>query len=318
MNAPNRPNLPNRPNFPERVVLMGAGVDAITPAAMLERAAVWAAARRRSIVANHNAHSLSLVRRTPAMQAIYDRADLIEIDSVPLIFWGRLLGEKVSRNHRCNYLDFRGAFWSMAAGRRFRVFHLGCRPGVGEAAREAIVARHPGVTLDVRDGFFDPQGPENAAVLDQIAAFDPHILLVGMGMPRQELWIMDNLERLPGCVIFPIGAAFDYEAGVIATPPRWAARLGLEWLARLIDEPGRLAHRYLIEPWSLLPLAAGDVAARLGRVRRRFAPASNPDDKAQASLRKDTRFAICSPPVIEIVKPAESPPPGGEQPATGL
>jgi N-acetylglucosaminyldiphosphoundecaprenol N-acetyl-beta-D-mannosaminyltransferase len=243
-----------------RLRLLGAEVDRITPAEMLAFAAGCVKAGRQAIVANHNAHSLYLAPRSAPMRALYARADVIEIDSVPMILWGRLLGHAVSRAHRCNYLDFRGAFWDLATAEGWRVFHLGCKPGVGEAAREAITARHPGVELGLRHGYFDVDGPENDEVLAQIDAFRPDVILVGMSMPRQEAWISANLDRLPKAVIFPIGAAFDYEAGVVATPPRWTGRMGVEWLYRLIQEPRRLFVRYVLEPWALIPAARSDLA----------------------------------------------------------
>ena len=86
-----------------------------------------------------------------------------------------------------------------------------------------------------------------------------------MGMPRQERWIAENLDRLPDCVILSVGAAFDYEAGVQSAAPRWMGRAGLEWLYRLLHDPQRLFRRYCIEPWSLLPLIWTDI--RQARLR---------------------------------------------------
>ncbi len=252
---------------PQRLRLLGAEVDLVTPSEVMARASAWVKAGRRAVVANHNSHSLYLLRQDPAMRAFYDRADLIEIDSVPMIAWGKLLGLPVSRAHRCTYLDWREAFWERAAAEGWRVFHLGCRPGIGEAARRTIRARHPQAVLGVRHGFFDMAGPENEAVLAEIEAFAPHVIFVGMGMPRQEAWIAANLERLPHAVIFPIGAAFDFEAGASKTPPRWTGRIGAEWLFRFLHEPGRLFTRYFVEPWSLIPAAVSDLAHAL-RPRR--------------------------------------------------
>ena len=82
--------------------------------------------------------------------------------------------------------------------------------------------------------------------------------MVGMGMPRQELWIHDNFDHLSTTVILPAGAAIDYIAGVVPTPPRWMGKVGLEWTFRLAAEPKRLRHRYLLEPWSVLGLLALD------------------------------------------------------------
>jgi N-acetylglucosaminyldiphosphoundecaprenol N-acetyl-beta-D-mannosaminyltransferase len=82
--------------------------------------------------------------------------------------------------------------------------------------------------------------------------------MVGMGMPRQELWIEANLDAIQAKIILATGAVLDYVAGVIPTPPRWSGPLGLEWAFRLAAEPRRLASRYLIEPWTLLRVIARD------------------------------------------------------------
>lgn len=103
---------------------------------------------------------------------------------------------------------------------------------------------------------------EAAAVTDAISAARPDVLLVGMGMPRQERWVARFRDRLPPCVILTVGAAFDYEAGVTPTPPRWSGRLGVEWLFRFAAEPRRLFFRYFIEPWSLIGPALADLAGR--------------------------------------------------------
>lgn len=249
---------------PERLRLLGGEVDAVTAAEVMDFAARAIAAGRRAIVANHNLHSLALLRRAPQMRRFYQRADLIEADSTPLILWGRLLGRPIGREHRCTYLDWRELFWARAAQARWRVFYLGGEPGVAARGAEAIQARWPGAVIGVHHGRFDmtPGAQANHQVLAEIAAFAPQVLLVGMGMPRQEAWIEQNLEALPPCVAFPVGAAFDYEAGAIPTPPRWSGRLGLEWLFRLAAEPRRLAHRYLVEPWILVGPALGDVMRR--------------------------------------------------------
>lgn len=245
-----------------RIRLLGAEMDAVTRDEVFDFTTARVAEGRKALVANHNLHSLALLPRTPGMADFYRLAEVIEIDSMPLIAWGRLIGRRVGREHRNTYLDFREDFWRLAAEKRWRVFHLGCQPGVGARAVELLSARWPAVTFGERDGYFEMSGPENDAVLAQIAAFEPNILFVGMGMPRQERWILQNWDRLPDCVVFPIGAAFDYEAGAVPTPPRWTAAIGMEWLARFLAEPGRLFHRYFIEPWALVPAMVRDVLGR--------------------------------------------------------
>jgi N-acetylglucosaminyldiphosphoundecaprenol N-acetyl-beta-D-mannosaminyltransferase len=252
---------------PRRVRLLGGDVDLAMPRDVLRMIDAAAARPATTLIANHNAHSLYLIRRSAALQAFFAGADLIQIDSTPLIAWGRLLGMPLRPAMRSTYLDWRGDFWKLAEARRWRVFYLGGAPGVPEEAVRRLGARHPKATIAARHGYFDhaPGSEENRAVLDQIAAFDPDVLMVGMGMPLQEIWTLENRSSLKRGVILTVGAAFDYEAGVQKTPPRWTGRLGVEWLARLVDQPGRLAFRYLVEPWWLIGPALGDVGAALAR-----------------------------------------------------
>jgi N-acetylglucosaminyldiphosphoundecaprenol N-acetyl-beta-D-mannosaminyltransferase len=258
---------------PDRIHLLGGDVDLITPEAMLRHVESFLAKGRSAVIANHNAHSLYLCRTSPEMRAYFEDADLIEVDSTPMIAWGRLLGLPIGPEHRCTYLDWREDFWRRAEALGWRVFYLGGEPGVADAARAAILERWPKVSLASRHGYFDTtaRGPENRAVLAQIAAFDPDILFVGMGMPRQELWIADNRAELGRAVVFSIGAAFDYEAGAQQAAPRWMGQAGIEWLFRLAVQPRRLGSRYLVEPWRLLPAAMADIRARLRPAQARRA-----------------------------------------------
>src|SRR5262249_44318519 len=135
---------------PPRLSLLGSEMDAVTPAEVLAFTATAIADKKKRVVANHNAHSLHLVKRHPEMAALHAKADLIEIDSVPVIAWGRLMGRKLSRKHRSTYLDWREAFWNVADVAGWRVFHLGGKPGVGERAREKITSQYAGARIGVR------------------------------------------------------------------------------------------------------------------------------------------------------------------------
>jgi len=244
-----------------RITLLGEPVDLVTPAEVMAFTQRRIRSGARGVVANHNLHSLYLVRREPEMRAFYESADLIEIDSMPMIFWGRLTRKPAEPRHRGTYLDWREDFWAMAQTEGWRVFYLGGAPGVAERAILNLRQRHPRVILAGRHGYFDsnPGSSENQAVLAEINAFRPDVLFVGMGMPRQEIWIARCNLQIEHGVVFPVGAAFDYEAGAQVAAPRWIGRLGLEWAFRLASSPARLAERYLVEPWSLLPAAVSDL-----------------------------------------------------------
>jgi N-acetylglucosaminyldiphosphoundecaprenol N-acetyl-beta-D-mannosaminyltransferase len=236
-------------------------MDLVKPSEIFHHVARRLREGQRTIVANHNTHSLAIARKNREFRTFYSAADLVQVDSIPLIFWARLTAGRGRRFHRCTYLDWREEFWERAQAEGWRVFFIGGRLGVGERARAHILERWPKLQLAVHHGHFDaaPGSKPNDAVCDAIAAYRPDILLVGMGMPRQELWVMQNLPRLGSCAIFTVGAAFDYEAGVQAACPRWIGRIGAEWLFRLAGNPARLGRRYLVEPFSLLDLAALDL-----------------------------------------------------------
>nr|WP_322511286.1 WecB/TagA/CpsF family glycosyltransferase [Chloroflexus sp.] len=248
-----------------RVALLNVTVDPLPVALLNQSIATAIAQQERWIIAHHNLHSVYLYQRDPKMRAFYERAHIIHIDGMPLVYWARVLGYPVRREQRVTYVDWVHPLMAAAAEGGWRIFYLGGKPGVAAQAAERLRQRYPPLQIGTHHGYVQPA--DNATVLAEIAAFQPHVLMVGMGMPRQEHWILANLDHLTANAILTAGACFDYVAGAIPTPPRWMGRAGLEWLYRLYSEPSRLAKRYLLEPWALLPLMVNDLwqVVRRGR-----------------------------------------------------
>ncbi len=205
------------------------------------------------LIAGANMHFAYVGRKDSEIQEMC-RSALSHIDGMALIFLGRLLGYPLKREHRVTWVDWMDPLMGRAAREGWRVFFLGGKPGVGEVAAERLRQAQPGLRIQVHHGFFDQRaGSEgNERVLTEITEAEPDLLLVGLGMPRQEHWIWRNRARLPATVIITCGAAMDYVAGEIPTPPRWMGRWGLEWLYRFLCEPHRLFKRYFVEPWFLI------------------------------------------------------------------
>jgi len=223
---------------------------------------------RRVVIGNHNAHSVYLYHHTPKLRTFFNEvADLIHVDGMSLILAARLLGLPFDRSHRTTYVDWILPLMVLASSLNARVYHLGGKEGVGELAREKLLEKIPDLQLACHHGYFDERrdSDENRRVIEEINAYSPDILLVGMGMPRQERWITESHEVLDARVILPCGACTDYLAGSVPTPPRWMARLGFEWLARLKAEPLRLWKRYFFESWLLAGLLVRDLLRRLLR-----------------------------------------------------
>jgi N-acetylglucosaminyldiphosphoundecaprenol N-acetyl-beta-D-mannosaminyltransferase len=203
--------------------------------------------RQQTIVLSGNVHGFNLAYEQPWLRAFFNQADFVRLDGSGLRLGARLVSQTLPP--RLTWADFVWDLAAFAEPRGDRFFLLGGRPGVAEAAAARLRERHAGLQIaGTHHGFFAnrPGHPENEAVLAQIATSRPDILLVGMGMPRQERWIYDNRDRLAATVTMTAGALFDYVSGRLRRPPPLFTATGLEWAGRLLIEPRRLWRRYLV------------------------------------------------------------------------
>ena len=201
----------------------------------------------RSLVLNVNAHCLNLCYDDPALRRFFNGADVVFCDGAGVMLAARILGGYIPA--RITYADWAWRLAAFAEAEGLSLFLLGARPGVAERAARRLEARHPGLDLSgVRHGYFDHAAgsPENETVLQEIKAARPDILLVGLGMPLQERWLMENRHRIEAGVALTGGAVFDYVSGELRRGPRFLTDNGFEWLARLLVEPRRLWRRYLL------------------------------------------------------------------------
>ena len=240
-------------NAPPHVGFLGIEIDVVTKRQLTSLVASSICDGGRRVIAHHNLHSLYLFHRVPEMQSFYQKAAFTHADGMSLVLLAKLLGVELSRENRIGYMDWIDDLMTAASASSWRLFYLGSKPGIAAQGAAVLRDRYPGLQIEVADGYFDQEATsaDCREMIEAINAYCPHILFVGMGMPRQERWIAERLDAIQGNVILPCGAFIDYVAGVIPTPPRWLGRLGFEWLYRLISEPRRLGHRYLVEPWFL-------------------------------------------------------------------
>ncbi|MNS11685.1 putative N-acetylmannosaminyltransferase [compost metagenome] len=143
-----------------------------------------------------------------------------------------------------------------AAQKGHKLFLLGAKPGVAAEAAQALQASYPGLNIaGVRDGYFKPE--DEPALFDEIRRAAPDILLVALGVPRQELWIAEHQQALGVPVAMGVGGSFDVFAGRVQRAPEAFQKLHLEWLYRLIQEPWRFQRMQ-----STLPRFVGEVLKR--------------------------------------------------------
>ncbi|MEN8261462.1 MAG: WecB/TagA/CpsF family glycosyltransferase [Pseudomonadota bacterium] len=209
--------------------------------------------RSRVVHGHHNLHSMYLCSRDPKMQAFFEAADLVYIDGTPVRWLLNSVGASLSAEYRFTLMDLFEKFLEHAEIKGWRVFYVGGSSATLQRAASRIQEEFPALQFGCHQGYFASTGVENDKVLQAISDFSPDVLLVGMGMPRQEYWIADNRPRLEAANIVSTGATIDYYAGEQHRPPPWLGPLGLSGLYRMTRDPKRLWRRYLIEPLIVAP-----------------------------------------------------------------
>lgn len=203
--------------------------------------------RQKSIFQYVNIHALNLAQELPWFREFINQAALPYCDGYGVLLGAWLSGRRLQ--HRSTPPDWIHQLAELCAQREYSLFILGGQPGVAEKAGARLVRDHANLQIrGCQHGYFDknPGSPENEQTLRTINAAQAQILIVGMGMPIQERWLMENWARLNCLVGLPVGALLDYLAGERRRSSHWMTQHGLEWLGRLIAEPARLWRRYLI------------------------------------------------------------------------
>ncbi len=222
---------------------LGIRIDEMHPQEALERISAGLGSGQKQRVYFVNAHCVNMAFRHREYWEALAQGELVLADGSGVLLGSRLLGLPI--RHNLNGTDLVPRLCAQAAQRRLTVFLLGAEPGVADLAAARLMNAYPGLrVVGVQHGFFGPE--EEAGVIVRINAARPDILLVAMGVPRQEVWITRHWERLDVGAAFAVGALFDFIAERFKRAPGWMRRLGIEWVFRLIQEPGRLWQRYLL------------------------------------------------------------------------
>lgn len=208
-----------------------------------------------------NAHTLTLAARDPGLKAALLSSDFVLNDGIGVEIAARMRGERFPEN--LNGSDFNARLLELAAARRWRVYLLGARPGVGDIAADRARDAYPGLPIAGTEHGYTNEDPTELAARVQEHGTD--VLMVGMGNPDQEIWLQDHLERSGARLGVAVGAYIDFTAGRVRRAPGWMNRLGLEWCFRLVQEPRRLARRYMVGIPVFLRLAWAERSTDLAR-----------------------------------------------------
>lgn len=209
-----------------------------------------AGGRCRYVVTPNADHTVMLQEHDGLRQAYRD-ADMVLADGFPVIWASRLLGRRLPE--RVAGSDLVPAVFDAAdPARPLRTFLLGAAPGVAERAAVRIEASWPAVKIV--DSYSPPFGfehdeAEQARMLARVRAAGADMLVVGLGAPKQELWVHRQRSEIAAPVVLCVGATIDFLAGERSRAPLWIQRLRLEWFYRMMGEPRRLFWRYAKDAW---------------------------------------------------------------------
>lgn len=190
-----------------------------------------------------NADCANIACTDPEYLAILQSGTMNLADGIGLKLAGNVLGREIRQN--VNGTDLYPRLMQAIAGTGLRVYFLGAKPGVTDDLVKNLERDTPGVAVaGHRNGYFTPE--EEPAVIEAIAAARADLLLVAFGAPRQDTWIAKHLARLNVKVAMGVGGLFDFYSGRTRRAPPWMREVGLEWLYRFWQEPGRMWKRYFV------------------------------------------------------------------------
>jgi len=229
-----------------RVDILGVQMSAVNMQEALDRTESLLEARGKGYICVTGVHGIMEAQASPELRAILNEAFLTVPDGMPTVWIGHLYGH--TSMGRVYGPDFMLELCDRSRKMGYRHFLYGGNSGVAEELKQALVERYPG--LQIAGTYAPPFRPlteaEESELRLQVAALQPDIVWVGLSTPKQERLMRALLGKLDTRVMIGVGAAFDIHTARIKDAPLWMKRSGLQWLHRLLQEPRRLASRYLI------------------------------------------------------------------------
>jgi N-acetylglucosaminyldiphosphoundecaprenol N-acetyl-beta-D-mannosaminyltransferase len=250
----------------QRIDLGGVLIDRISTGSAIDRIRDFLRSGETHQIATVNLDFVAIARRDPGFRETLNGADLVVAGGMPLVWVSRMGDDPLPQ--RLTGVELVDECCALAVETETSIFLLGAAPGVAVVAADRLRERFPGLRIvGVYAPPFEPLSEaENERILQTIDAARPDFLFVALGAPLQDQWIRQNRDRLDVPVCMGVGCVLDVLAGVVSRAPSWMQRAGLEWLFRLLQEPGRLWRRYIVDD---VPALAWLVRRSLARSRTR-------------------------------------------------
>ncbi|MGI6093633.1 MAG: WecB/TagA/CpsF family glycosyltransferase [Negativicutes bacterium] len=221
----------------KRVAVLDVMIDAVTMTEAVDILDSYVSQSKPHLVATANAEMVMMAQNDKELANILNKADLVVPDGAGVVWAARFKGFEVPE--RVAGVDLVQNFLVRSVQKNYRIFLFGGAPGVAEKAKAAAKSRYPGVQIvGTRNGFFTEETEKD--IIDEINASGANVLLVALGVPKQEKWLSRNLEKLSVSLAIGVGGTLDVMAGAVKRAPLWMQRANLEWLFRLTLQPQRV------------------------------------------------------------------------------
>lgn len=219
--------------------LLGLRVSRVTRSETMVLLHRFISSKQPHLVVTADATALVLAARDPEFLRIANQAALCTPDGTGLLWASRHLGCPLQE--RVSGVDLAEQLCADSAKSGFGIYFYGAQPGVAAAAAEAMRHRYPGAWIVGVSHGYQTTPEEEQAVVHDIQAKNPEVLLVAKGLPRQEKWIVQHMPELKVPLSMGVGGSFDVFSGRVNRAPAWMQRYGLEWLYRLVQDPSKTA-----------------------------------------------------------------------------
>lgn len=250
--------------------VLGVPVDVLDWSCAVARICDWAERRESRYVSICDAHSIVRASRDPTHGRHIAGADMVTPDGWPVAWMLRRVGYPAQQ--RINGPDLMERLLVAAEDRGLGVYVYGTTVPTLDALAAALRTSYPRLKIvGLHSPPFRPlDAVEDAADVERINASGAHLVMTGLGCPKEDRWMFEHRGRIQA-VMLGIGAGIDFHAGTVARAPVWMREHGLEWLFRLSQEPGRLWQRYLVNNTLFVVGAIGQFArhALVYRARNR-------------------------------------------------
>ena len=220
----------------EKIDILGVKVDSVTMAQAVAQVEGYMDERKNVLIATANAEMIMRATHDEELKDILNDAALVVPDGAGTVWAAHHLGYEMPE--RVAGYDLAQELMRIAPSKKQKVFFFGSAPGVAEKAKAKAEELYPGIEIvGTRDGYFKPE--DEPAIIEEIKAAQPDLLLAALGVPKQEKWLNAHLKELGVPVAIGVGGTLDVMAGVMKRAPYWMQKAKLEWLFRGLLQPKR-------------------------------------------------------------------------------